>query len=125
MTLLELLAAAAPAGIVAAELLVVGRDDLPRGCRRRRRAAHADGRRARGRAHARRRNGVRACRRLVRVRKVPVLRALRLLELGCLGGRDLGVVEREDDLLADLLAELLEHQVSLGAVLDARILLTE
>ena len=72
------------------------------------------GRRARGRAHARRRDRVRACRRLVRVRKVPVLRALRLLELGCLGGRDLRVEEREDDLLADLLAELLEHHVALA-----------
>ena len=33
--------------------------------------------------------------------------------------------EREDDLLADRLAELLEHHVALAAVLDERILLGE
>src|SRR4051794_27869974 len=125
MALLELLAAAAPARIVAAELLVLRGDDLPRRCRRRRRAAHADCRGARGRGHARRRNRVRTCGRLVRVRQVPVLRPLRLLELGCLGGSDLRVEEREDDLLADLLAELLEHHVPFGAVLDERVLLRE
>src|SRR3954451_22872952 len=101
MALLELLAAAAPARIVAAELLVLRGDDLPWRCRRRRRAAQADCRGARGRGRGRRRNRVRTCGRLVRVRQVPVLRPLRLLELGCLGGSDLRVEEREDDLLAD------------------------
>ena len=38
-------------------------------------------------------------------------------------GRELGVEEREDDLLADRAAELLEHLVPFLRVLDERILL--
>src|SRR4051812_7399185 len=98
MALLELLAGAAPARIVATELLVCRRDDrsLRRGggrapdaecCRacRRRCAGSGDRLRARGR--------------LVLVREIAVLRLLGLVELGGLGRRDLRVEEREHDLL--------------------------
>src|SRR6266545_2941079 len=48
------------------------------------------------------------------VREIAVLRELPLFELRSLGRRDLRVEEREDDLLADLLPELLQHGVALA-----------
>ncbi len=44
-------------------------------------------------------------------------------EVGRRLGRELGVEEREDDLLADRAAELLEHRVAFLRVLDERVLL--
>src|SRR5581483_4471289 len=116
VALLELLAGAAPARVVAADLLVLGDHALPR-----RDAAAVRPDRGRGRDRiARPRSGghdrVRAGKRLVLVRESAVagrLPLLVLLELRRLGRLDLGVEERDDDLLPDRRVELLEHRVAL------------
>src|SRR5439155_25030645 len=113
---LELLARAAPAGVVAAELLGLGDDALLRPWNRldeRVLASEGTG------------DDIRAGERLVLVREaaVPLLGLLELLELPCLLGLELGVEEGQDDLLADRRVQLLEHLVALGRVLDERVLL--
>src|SRR5206468_12657126 len=118
MTLLELFSASAPAGVVATDLLLV-RDDALLG--------HRHHRRYRGvppGAGCGHRLGTGE--RLVLVGEAAVPDGLGLLvglELLRVFRRELGVEEREDDLLADLPAELLEHLVAFAAVLDERILL--
>src|SRR5918995_295066 len=124
VALLELLARAAPARVVAAELLVLvlhdllGVDLLCRsgdGARGRHRRTTDSGSRDRARARCG----------LVLVREpIAVLLTGLLEQLGVLR-RQLRVEERADDLLADLEAELLEHAVPLAAVLDERVLLRE
>src|SRR5207237_6908539 len=125
VALLELLARAAPAGVIAADLLPVGDDpldgqrltaghgravtvsqQLPGGGRR-----GADRLRARGR--------------VVLVAQVAVhgLRLLRGLQLLGALDRHLHVEELQDDLLADRGGRLLEHRVRLGRVLVERVLL--
>src|SRR6266545_11277 len=125
VALLVLLAAPAPAGIVAADVVPVGLDDLLG--RRRAPAGHARGRdRAAARSRARRRDCLSPRERLVLVLEVAVgtVRRPRLGErlLG-LGGLELRVEQREHDLPADLRAELLEHDVALVAILHERVLL--
>src|SRR5918995_462700 len=124
VALLELLARAAPARVVAAELLVLvlhdllGVDLLCRsgdGARGRHRRTTDSGSRDRARARCG----------LVLVREpIAVLLTGLLEQLGVLR-RQLRVEEGSDDLLADLKAELLEHAVPLAAVLDERVLLRE
>src|SRR5438477_546058 len=63
--------------------------------------------------------------RLVCVLEIAVLGLLRGFELGRLRRRDLRMEEGEDDLFADALTELLEHEVPFVAVLHERVLLRE
>src|SRR6266508_3027127 len=132
MTFLELLAAPAPAGIVAADLLFVGDDTLLLRGDGGRAAAHRAGEHAaasiRGH-HARPRAGrgdrFRSRQRLVLVGEGAAVDVLHALELLGIGRSHLGVEEHQQDLLVDQPAELLEHHVALAPVLDERILLRE
>src|SRR5262245_64930994 len=108
---LVLLAAPAPAGVVAADVAVLVDDRLLRRglrCERRGGAASGPGRRDRLRT---------------RCDVVLVGERLRLLdglELVGVLAREFDVEERQHRLLADRTAEQLEHQVALAAVLDER-----
>src|SRR5580765_793373 len=116
VTLLVLLAGAAPARVVAAELLLLGDSDrrLPgRDCLRR------FGEAARGRAGHRDRTGSGG--RLVLVGQRPAVLLRLLLDHRRVLRCELRMEERPDDLLADLQRELLEHPVALTAVLDERV----
>src|SRR4051794_17843108 len=127
---LELLAAAAPAGVVAADLVAVRGHAL----RRRDRAAACAERAGRDRAAATavaaerpgRCDRVRAGERVMLIGDIGAvesLRRLRLLELLGVADLDRGVEERHHDLLADRESELAEHRLALGRVLDERVLL--
>src|ERR1043166_1623076 len=96
MALLELFPRPAPARIVAADLVAIRRDDLPR---HRRRGAPGPERPGPPRPDARGRNRICTRGSLVRVRETPVLllTPLRLLEHCRIGRRDLRVEQREDD----------------------------
>src|SRR5436305_982371 len=123
VALLELLAGAAPAGVVAADVVPLRLDDLLRAGRDGAAAGHRH-RRGRGRrTTACGRDRVRAGERLVLVLEVPVRAAVD--GEGFLGDRrlELGVEQRQDDLLPDRAAQLLEPHVPLVAVLDERVLL--
>src|SRR5688572_11295480 len=124
VTLLELLARAAPAGVVAAELLVLALHDLLRvhGLSRSRDGAGGRGRPA---ADSSSRDRARARRGLVLVREPAAVLLAGLLQHLRVLRRKLRVEERADDLFADLEAELLEHPVAFAAVLDERVLLRE
>src|SRR5437773_9585655 len=118
---LVFLAAAAPARVVAADVAVLVRDRLRRGQSRRRRAGAGHGRRTRCRGSGDRLGPGSG---LVLVEEVAVA-VLRLLLQRLRLDPHLGMEEREHDLLADRLAQLLEHLVALGPVLDERVLLRE
>src|SRR5207244_1295911 len=107
VTALELLARAAPAGVVAAELLGLGDDSLLRSRNRLDESLLASERAC---------DHVGSGERLVLVREaaVPLLGLLDLLQLAGLFRLELGVEERQDDLLADRRVQLLEHLVALG-----------
>src|SRR5687767_1318642 len=124
VTLLELLAGAAPTGVVAAELLVLALHDLLRvhGLSRSRDGAGGRDRPATDRSS---RDRARARRGLVLVREPAAVLLAGLLQHLRVLRRELRVEERADDLLADLEAELLEHPVAFAAVLDERVLLRE
>src|SRR5829696_4335643 len=123
VTLLELLAGAAPARVVAAELLVFVLHDLLRvhGLRRRQGACR------RNRTASDRRTGdrARAGSGLVLVGEAAAVLLAGLFEQLRVLRRELRVEERADDLFADLQPELLEHLVAFTAVLDERVLLRE
>src|SRR6188472_4307250 len=131
---LELLAAPAPARVVAADLVALVRHSLlgdhraSAGVERTR--GHADPvaaeHRAGGCSPAGRGYRLGPRERLVLVGEpAPVegLGGLGLLERVYLLDLDLGVEERANDLLADLRVQLFEHPVPLGRVLDERVLL--
>src|SRR3954454_12422434 len=128
VALLELLAGATPAWVVAADVLDL-RVDL--GLRRDRgrdgAAAARVARRRRGGGAARGEDRFGAGERLVLVahRAVAAVRARRLLQLvrGTVVWGHLGVEEERHDLLADRAVQLEEHHVALVAVLDERVLL--
>src|SRR5262249_40881161 len=103
---LELLARAAPARVVPAELVVLGGDALRRS---------RDGLDKRLLPAERGCDRVGAGQRVVLVREAAVRRLGlgEVLELLRLLGRDLRVEEREHDLLADRRVQLLEHLVAL------------
>src|SRR5207237_4946032 len=107
VALFELLAGSAPAGVVAADLV-------------RRAGLNGDWRQAKGRRGAAcGRDRLRALRGLVLVAHVSVaLLLLRELLLRLLG-RELRVEEMEHDFTADRAAQLGEHALALGCVLDA------
>src|SRR5579862_3280568 len=111
VALLELLARAAPARVVPADLV-------------RRARLHRDRREAERRRDAR--GGADRRRALLRFVLVPdaavALRLLLELLLRLLGGQ-LGVEQMEDDLAADGAGQLDEHALALGGVLDERVLL--
>src|SRR5438105_1635181 len=119
VTLLVLLAGPAPTGVVPADVLLVGLDDLPRAGRNGAAARHGARRHRAGRT-ARRRDRLRARERLVLVlqprrrRPVSVLHRERLL---CDRRLELRVEEHQDDLLADGVPELAKHPVALVPVL--------
>src|SRR5205823_9624561 len=128
---LELLAAAAPARVVAADLVALADHPLLRrhspapGFERARRgdrlAIAAEQRAGSGRC-----DRLGAGERLVLVgdrAAVDSLRRLRPLQLVDLLHLDLGVEERPHDLLANRTVQLLEQLVPLGGVLDERVLL--
>src|SRR5688500_12662794 len=136
VTLLELLARAAGARVVAPDAVEVGGDALSRRDRRRRtprparrgaRAQRAGARGGRCAAAARGADRVRAGDRIVLVREPAVPAAVRArrrrFEVGLLGPVDLDTKQVADDLVLDDRSELLEHLVALGAVLRERILL--
>src|SRR6266540_3569496 len=123
---LVLLARAAPARIVATELLLLAPDDLLRVDRLRGSCDAACGcDRAAAGGQARHRDRVLAGDGFMLVREAAVAAGLLLLEHLRILGRELRVEERADDLFADHGAELLEHPVALAAVLDEWILLRE
>src|SRR5919201_2827524 len=114
VALLELLARAAPARVVAADVLPLRFDDRARRARGRRRAAGQGHRRPAGPATPGGGDRIRAGEGLVLVREPAAVdggRLLRALELVGLLGRKLRVEQRQDDLLVDREAELLEHQM--------------
>src|ERR671923_2406652 len=127
VALLVLLARAAGARVIAADLVPLRRDPL---LRRDRRRAGADRARSDSRRRAvpagRSRGGDRlgTGERLVLVRVAPILlEGLHLLERrGVLRGH-LRVEEQRDDLAPDETTELFEHQVPLVPVLDERVFL--
>src|SRR4051812_3216112 len=129
VALLELLARAAPARVVAPELLLLGDHALLRDRRDRAAAVAADvaghrGRGSRFAAEPRRGDRVGAGERLVLVReRARGAVAGSELEIRGVAGVELRVEEQADDLLVDREAELLEHRVALAAVLDQRVLL--
>src|SRR5436190_20338844 len=128
VTLLVLLAAPTPAGIVAADLVALG-DGAGRG--RDRAATGEEGSRGRRRTVAVAVAGGGADRlgagqRLVLVGEpasVEGLRLLGLLELGGVLRLELRVEEMQHDLLTDRTAHLAEHRLALARVLDERVLL--
>src|SRR5437870_3237822 len=131
VALFELLARAAPARVVPADLVALS--DRP-GRRRRRDRAAAGEEAARGHrgtvaapvGNRRRADRLRACDLVVLVREPRGLGRLGLLQALQLVGvlrLELRVEEMADDLLADRHVQLLEHQVALGGVLDERVLL--
>src|SRR5205085_6873555 len=130
MTFFELLAAAAPARVVAADLVAFG--DGARGRRDGFAAGEQGARRRRGDAVAAAVAGcggvdrLRARQRLMLVGEAAAVEGLcllRLLELGGVLGLELRMEEMQDDLLADPTAHLAEHRLALARVLDERILL--
>src|SRR5439155_26202571 len=114
---LDLLPGAAPAGVVASDVLVLVHRLLLNGYRARGNRSLLE----RRRRPARGGDGVRADGGLVRVLQIAVV-GLHRLEVGLLD-LDGNVEEGEDHLFASRLAELLEQHVPLTAVLDERILL--
>src|SRR5215216_976564 len=132
MTFLELLARPAPAGVIAAELLLVRDGALARCDRGGARAYDSCGRA--GSPHSVTRsgglNGVGAGERLVLVRESAVPAAARptpwaggLLQVGGSLRLHFDVEEIADDLFADDLPKLFEHRVALGPIFDERVLL--
>src|SRR2546428_5287878 len=118
VTLLELLAATAPARLVATELLVRRRmHGLLEHAGRRRDACHD------GASPTRFGDRLSTYDRFVLVAEVPVLTLLLLGELLCLLGRELRVEDVQHDLAANRAAEIGEHALALGGVLDERVLL--
>src|SRR5207248_3640647 len=115
VALLELLARAAPARVVAADLLVLAdrplrRDRASSGEPGRRDRAAETFRSTRGRDHVGARRGVVLVGE-VAVRTLAVRRRRRAQLLAAFAGLELRVEGRQHDLLADREAELLEHHV--------------
>src|SRR5262245_64391318 len=123
VALLEFLAGAAPARIVAADLVPLGRDALLRGDSPAAAEPGAHSNAVPGKPRGG--NRVRPGERLMLIREPTAVDVLRADELLGFLRLDLRVVEEHQDLLADEPAELLEHHVPLRAVLDERILLRE
>src|SRR5262245_46613275 len=123
VALLVLLAGSAPAGIVAPDLVPVARHPLL-GRDGAAPAAHLRHGPA-GPTAAGRRDRIGARQRLVLVREAAAVDVVRPAQLLRLLRLELRVEEEHQHLLADQAAELLEHRVPLGAVLDKRVLLRE
>src|SRR5436190_1029546 len=124
VALLELLARAAPARVVASDVLAVGLDDRLRRAGGRGRAAGDRHRRGARGAATRGGDRIRAGEGFVLVlHPAAVGTLLSALELIRLFRRELRVEERQHDLLVDRDAELPEHDVALVLVLDERVLL--